>query len=99
MSWLTTDDTMHSKTNHLSRRNFVKLAGITAAGCSLVSIGNAEGGHGQSLFSTAKTLDGWLQIENSATSLSVGQIKDQATFVGALLRGPDAVVCISTRTT
>jgi len=48
----------------------VKLAGITVAG-SVVGVGNAHGEAPKaiSLFD-GKTLDGWIQIENSATSLS-----------------------------
>jgi hypothetical protein len=38
-----------------------------------------------------KTLDGWLQIENSATSLSTAGIVDPAAFVGKLANGSDAV--------
>lgn len=38
-----------------------------------------------------KTLDGWIQIENSATSLAVSAIADQTAFVGKLTSGTDAV--------
>jgi hypothetical protein len=38
-----------------------------------------------------KTLDGWIQIENSATSLAVSAIADQTAFVGKLTNGTDAV--------
>jgi hypothetical protein len=38
-----------------------------------------------------KTLDGWLQIENSATSLSTAGIVDPAAFVGELANG--SVLC------
>ena len=38
-----------------------------------------------------KTLDGWRQIENSATSLSTGGITDATAFAAKLASGPDAV--------
>jgi len=38
-----------------------------------------------------KTLDGWIQIENSATSLSGGGITDAAAFAGKLAHGTDAI--------
>jgi hypothetical protein len=84
------DNTTMNEIN-LSRRTFVKLAGITAAACSFVGIGNAKGKSQMVTLFDGKTLDGWLQIENSATSLSAGQITDQAAFVGKLASGSDAV--------
>src|ERR1035438_4024594 len=75
---------MQNKTNHLTRRTLLKLAGITAAG-PLVG-----GGAAVTLFD-GKTLDGWIQIENSATSLASGGITDPAAFAGKLTNGPDAV--------
>jgi hypothetical protein len=84
--------TMESETSHLSRRNFVRLAGITAGWCSLVGVADAQGESGTTVaLFDGRTLNGWLQIENSATSLSVGQIADQTAFVGKLISGPDAV--------
>ena len=38
-----------------------------------------------------ETLDGWIQIENSATSLSGGGITDAAAFAGKLAHGTDAI--------
>jgi hypothetical protein len=38
-----------------------------------------------------KTLDGWIQIENSATSVSKGGILDPAAFSGKLASGTDGV--------
>ena len=79
---------MGNGTNHLDRRAFVRLAGLTVAG-SAVRIGRAAG-EAVSLFD-GKTLDGWMQIENSATSLSSGGITDPAAFAGKLTEGSDAV--------
>jgi Domain of Unknown Function (DUF1080) len=85
---------MQNETNHLSRRTFVRLAGATAAGCSLMSMGDASAESQQRaaipLFD-GKTLDGWIQIENNATSLPVDGITDPAAFAGRLVNGTDAV--------
>ena len=78
---------MRDKANQLSRRALVKLAGISAA-ATLAGVGRAAGE--ASLFD-GKTLDGWIQIENSATSLPSGSITDPAAFAGKLAKGSDAV--------
>ncbi|HXA49103.1 MAG TPA: DUF1080 domain-containing protein [Candidatus Acidoferrum sp.] len=72
--------------NHLSRRSMVKLAGFAAAGCA-VSVGDAAE---VSLFD-GKTLDGWIQIENNATSLSAAGITDLVKFAERLSTGTDAL--------
>jgi hypothetical protein len=77
---------MQNETNRLSRRTLVKLA---VAG-SIVGVGAAEAPRAVSLFD-GKTLDGWIQVENSATSLASGGIIDPATFAGKLATGSDAV--------
>ena len=64
----------------------MRLAGISAA--SLVTPAHAS--PPVSLFD-GKTLDGWIQIENSATSLSVAGITDPSAFAAALAKGSDAV--------
>jgi hypothetical protein len=85
---------MRNEMKGVSRRRFVKLAGVTAAGCSLKGFGwvkaQGEVGAAVSLFD-GKTLDGWIDIENSATSLSVDAIVDQGAFAGKLVNGMDAV--------
>jgi hypothetical protein len=85
---------MSKDTNQLSRRTFVALASSAAAGSSLMGISSAWAQRDSrsviSIFD-GKTLDGWIQIENSATSLSVGAITDQVAFVGKLTNGTDAV--------
>jgi hypothetical protein len=82
---------MQNETNPLSRRALVKLAGL-AAGATVVGAGYAQGQSraAVSLFD-GKTLDGWIQIENSATSLSSGGITNPAGFAGKLTTGTDAV--------
>jgi hypothetical protein len=79
--------------NPLDRRTFVRLAGVTAVGCSLIGVGEAaadgEPGAAISLFD-GKTLDGWIQLESGAT-LSIGGITDPAAFAAKLANGQDAV--------
>ena len=81
---------MRNKTNHLSRRALLRLTGITVA-ASVVGIGNAEEEPPAISLFDGKTLDGWIQIENSATSLASGGITDPASFAGKLTSGSDAV--------
>jgi hypothetical protein len=81
---------MQNETNRLSRRTLVKLAGITAAG-SAATVCNLSGEPGKaiSLFD-GKTLDGWIQVENSATSLSAAGIIDASAFAAKVINGADA---------
>jgi hypothetical protein len=79
---------MRNEMTHLSRRALVKMAGITAAGIAVGAKGESPAA--VSLFD-GKTLSGWSQIENSATSLASGGITDPAAFAGKLTNGPDAV--------
>jgi Domain of Unknown Function (DUF1080) len=65
----------------MNRRNVLRLA--CAAGLSRYL--NAE-----TLFD-GKTLDGWIQVENNATSLSSGSILDPAGFVHKITAGSDAM--------
>ena len=76
----------------LSRREFVGLAAMMTAGCAMTSnvFAGSVDGRKMRLFD-GKTLKGWLQIENDATSLSSGQISDQAGFVHQLANGADGV--------
>jgi hypothetical protein len=78
------------RTKHLSRRALMKLAGIAAAG-SMVGVANAEEKLPTGSLFNGKTLDGWIQIENSATSLASAGITDAAAFAGKLTNGPDAM--------
>jgi hypothetical protein len=86
--------TMKNAMNHLSRRAFVQMAGLTAAGCSFANTcdawAEAQSSIAVPLFD-GKTLDGWIQIENDAISLSVGGITDPSAFAGKLANGTDAV--------
>src|SRR5277367_6716404 len=81
---------MHNETNQVSRRGLVELAGIAIA-YSVVGVGNTEGESRTSSLFDAKTLNGWLQIENSATSLSSGGITGPAAFARKLTNGTDAM--------
>ncbi len=69
----------------------MKLAGITVAG-AVVGVGNTEGAASSAIpLFDGKTLDGWIQIENSATALASGGITDPAAFAGKLTNGSDAL--------
>jgi hypothetical protein len=82
---------MTNATAQFGRRELVKLAGLTLAS-SVAAIRNAgaESPNPVSLFD-GTTLDGWMQIENSATSFSSGGITDAAAFATKLTNGTDAV--------
>ena len=83
---------MPNQTNPPSRREFAKLAAITAIGCSLLGVDDAaaESSSKITLFD-GKTLNGWIQIENNATALSTGGITDQPAFINKLANGSDPV--------
>ena len=69
--------------SNISRRTWIQLAGAA-------SISRATPAGSISLFD-GRTLDGWRQIENSATSLSTAGITDAPAFAARLASGPDAV--------
>src|SRR5437667_10953905 len=71
----------------LTRRALVKVAGVVATG-ALTGVRTALSAPAGSLFD-GKTLDGWIQIENSATSLGSGSITDAAAFAAKLTNGSD----------
>jgi hypothetical protein len=71
--------------HRLDRRDWLKLAMGSLAG-----IANAQADKPVSLFN-GKSLDGWVQIENSATSLASAGITDPARFAARLTGGSDAV--------
>ena len=80
---------MWIENNSLSRRAMLKLAGMSLAGAA-AELGTAAEQPPISLFD-GKTLDGWIQIENSATSLASGGITDPASFAAKLTSGTDAI--------
>jgi hypothetical protein len=71
--------------SRLSRRALIQSAAAAVAGRVAWSAPDA-----MPLFD-GKTLDGWLQIENSATILSSGGITDAAAFIRKLANSGDAV--------
>lgn len=75
----------------LSRRKFVELAGVAAAGSVLSTNTWAEAAGGRAALFNGRTLEGWNQVENNATSLSSGEIADPAAFTSSLANGTDAV--------
>jgi hypothetical protein len=82
---------MLHEVNHLNRRALIGLFGATGLGY-LVNAGNAaEAPPAAVTLFDGKTLNGWSQIENSATSLPAGGITDPAAFASKLANGTDAV--------
>src|SRR5215468_8929383 len=69
----------------LTRRSMLQAA--AAATCAVPAWSAPEP---VSLFD-GKTLDGWIQIENSAASLATGGITDPVAFIARLAKGTDAV--------
>ncbi len=82
--------------NQIGRRTLLQLAGITAAESALGLRGAPAATSGTSLFD-GKTLDGWIQIENSATSLPAGSITDPAAFAARLANAVRRRVHLSAR--
>lgn len=81
---------MLHEANHLNRRALLRLAGTTGLGY-FVGAGHAAQEAAALPQFDSKTLDGWIQIENNATSLSSGGIIDPAALTGKLTRGTDAI--------
>lgn len=85
---------MRNQMKGVSRRRFVTLAGVAAAACSMKGFGavgaQAEARAALPLFD-GKTLNGWIDLENSATSLSVDAIVDQGALAAKLVSGTDAL--------
>ena len=75
--------------NHLTRRAFVRLTGIALACRSTAKLRAESSTPATEVLFDGQTLDGWIQIENSATSLSASGILDQSAFVHKLANGSD----------
>jgi hypothetical protein len=86
------DDAMQLEVNHLSRRTFIEMVIMATASCSIVEVGSAKARKAKTarLFD-GKTLMGWFQNENSATSLSASQITDKDELISKIANGSDAV--------
>jgi Domain of Unknown Function (DUF1080) len=86
---------MCNQTKTIARRKFVQMAGMVAAECYLsgpdteIAAAQDRGSH-VPLFD-GKTLNRWIDAENSATSLSVDAVADPSTFASRLASGTDAV--------
>jgi Domain of Unknown Function (DUF1080) len=74
-------------TENLNRRIWLEWAGMTAAG-AVLGAEKVRAETAVSLFD-GKSLDGWIQIENSATILSSGGITDPAAFAAKIMKGSD----------
>ena len=70
---------------HPTRRTLLKLSGLSALGVQ------TAGASAPIPLFDGRTLDGWVQIENSATMLSAGGIQDVPAFASKLANGTDAV--------
>jgi len=81
---------MPNHANHLTRRALMKIAG-TGAAVSLARLASAADGASPTRLFDGKTLDGWMQIENSATSLSSAGITNAAAFAAKLSHPSDPV--------
>jgi hypothetical protein len=68
----------------MNRRDLLRMAGAGLASSP------ARAGATVSLFD-GKTLDGWIPVENSATTLSLSDIKDRAEFSAKISTGSDPV--------
>src|SRR5579859_5245143 len=83
---------MERETNYPNRRTFLKSAVIAAAGCVITKSGEAKkkSDAATALFD-GKTLDGWIQVQNNATSFGGGDIADLAGFAKKLADKSDPV--------
>ena len=79
--------------SEVNRREFGWLAGLATVGCwvagGVEAVAQDSAGRGP-LFDGA-TLDGWVDLENSATSLSADAVVDPAALASRLVSGTDAV--------
>ena len=78
--------------NRLNRRTFVKAAAMAAAGC-LVTRGSKSESESKAttVLFDGKTLDGWIQVDNSETSFSSSDITDLAALAKIISDKSDAV--------
>lgn len=74
-----------------NRRELIKLAGLTAAGLVAHTVNADPASISPIPLFDGKTLEGWIQIENSATSLASAGITDPAALAVWLANGTDAV--------
>jgi hypothetical protein len=78
---------MHPESHLFTRRTLLQAAALSPAAALTNAFAQPRT---VSLFD-GKTVDGWIQIENSATTLSSGGITDPAAFAAKLAGGPDPV--------
>jgi len=83
---------MQKETNYQNRRTFLKFAVIAAAGCIITKPGEAKKkSDATTTLFDGKTLDGWIQVQNSATSFGGGDITDLASLAKKLADKSDGV--------
>ena len=83
---------MREPANLPSRRRFLKWATIAAAGCATArsAAAKARSNGARALFD-GKTLDGWIQVQNSSTSFGGSDIIDIPAFAKTLAASSDSV--------
>jgi hypothetical protein len=74
------------------KRAFLSPAAMAAAGCPIPSYGriDAERSRQKVLFD-GKTLNGWIQVENSATSFSGNEILDLLALANSIVTKTDNI--------
>jgi len=84
---------LKSVSGDLTRRTFIEAIAFTAAGCALSHAGkmSAQGDTSISLFD-GKTLEGWIQVQNSSTAFSEEDILDASSLAGRLLSPSGALL-------
>jgi hypothetical protein len=82
---------MPNEGNSPNRRELIKLAGLAVARLVAQTVSAEPALPAPVSLFDGKTLEGWIQIENSATSLSSAGIADPAAFAVWLANGTDAV--------
>lgn len=80
-----------STSHRLNRRTFAKLAGAAGLRYAVPYAPAQQADAGAVPLFDGKTLNGWIQLENNATSLSTSQMKGEPAFVQQIASGQDAV--------
>ena len=97
MEFLSFEGDRETKMSEMKRRSFVRMGMAAAVGTCVAAggwsraMGQPSGGGVAAPLFDGKTLDGWIDLENSATSLSSDAVVDAAALAGRLVNGTDAV--------
>jgi hypothetical protein len=77
--------------NHPSRRTFLKSTFAAAVGASLATNALETQSNGATTLFDGKTLDGWIQVQNSQISFNGDDIADLAALAKMLTQKTDPV--------